>query len=118
MTAQQSVPRVRPEDEGLTCEAVPERDRVRVRAQGTLDLASAPVLDAQLEALRTSGFRALVVDLRELVFMDSTGLRLALRWQELSERDGFSLGFVPGAPQIQRVFELTGTTGRLAFVAP
>ena len=116
MTAQRPVHPIRPEDETLTCEVIAERGRTRVLPQGSLDLASAPLLDAQLEDLRAGGARMLVLDLRELAFMDSTGLRLALRWQEMAERDGFSLGFVAGPPHIQRVFELTGTTGRLAFV--
>ena len=49
--------------------------------------------------------------------MDSTGLRLLLRWSETARTDGVALSIVPGGPAVQRVFELTGTLGALPFVA-
>jgi anti-sigma B factor antagonist len=101
----------------LHCEVVPERDVVRVRPVGTLDLATVPLLEEQLAQLRAAGFTAVLLDLRGLEFMDSTGLRLMLRWDAAARADGFSLGIVPGSPVIQRVFELTGTEPHLPFVA-
>jgi anti-sigma B factor antagonist len=101
--------------ESLRCDVLPERDLVRVRPVGTLDMANAPMLDEQLSELRDAGFRELIVDLRRLAFMDSSGLRLLLRWHAESRSNGFSLSFVPGAPEIQRVFDLTGMTDRLPF---
>jgi anti-anti-sigma factor len=100
----------------LRCEVLPERDSVRVRPVGTLDMATEPILDEQLVALRTTGFTSLVLDLGGLDFMDSTGLRLMLRWDAAARADGFTLGIVPGEPTIQRVFELTGTLEHLPFV--
>jgi anti-sigma B factor antagonist len=106
-----------PDDPGsLRCEVVPERDAVRVRPIGSLDVATAPVLEQQLEELRDAGFRRLVVDLGGLAFMDSSGLRLALRWHSAAQNDGFWIGFAPGAPEIQRVFELTGMSDRVPFI--
>ena len=103
-------------DESLTCEVVPERDAVRVRPVGSLDMATAPVLEQQLEELREAGFRQLIVDLGGLSFMDSTGLRIALKWHEAAERDGFEIGFAPGPPAVQCVFELTGMSDVLQIV--
>jgi anti-sigma B factor antagonist len=105
-----------PTDELLECEVVPERGRVRIRPVGTLDMATAPVLEHELAELRSAGFRQLIIDLRGLRFMDSTGLRLLLRWHAAAAADGFDLGVVPGAPAIQRVFELTGTLDRVPFI--
>jgi anti-anti-sigma regulatory factor len=48
--------------------------------------------------------------------MDSTGLRLALEWHAAAREDGFEISFVPGEPAVQRVFEITGTSGLLRFV--
>ena len=104
------------DDESLTCEVVPERDAVRVCPVGTLDLATGPVLEQQLAELRASGFRHLIVDLRGLAFMDSTGLQLMLRWEAASRADGFAIGFVPGSPEVQRVFELTGVLDSISFI--
>jgi anti-sigma B factor antagonist len=104
------------DDESLTCEVVPERDVVRVRPIGSLDMATAPVLEQQLEELRDAGFRQLIVDFGGLSFMDSTGLRIALKWHKAAERDGFQIGFAPGPPAVQRVFELTGMSESVPFI--
>jgi anti-sigma B factor antagonist len=116
MSTKPLIPQFDPAQESLQCEIWPERDAVRVRPVGTLDMATAPLLEDQLGELRTAGFRALLVDLRGLRFMDSTGLRLMLRWDAAARSDGFELRIVPGEPAIQRVFELTGTLDRLPFV--
>lgn len=104
---------VRPEQ--FSCEARPERGAVRVLAAGTLDVATVELLDAQLCELRDAGFRRLIVDLGRLDFMDSTGLRLLLKWDAESRAGGFAIEVAPGPPAVQRVFELTGTATLLRF---
>ena len=104
------------EQELLRCEVIPQRDEVRVRPVGTLDLSTVDVLEDQIIELRGAGFRRLVLDLGELTFMDSTGLRLVLRWDAEARQDGFELGLIAGPPPVQRVFELTGTLDHLPFV--
>ena len=108
--------RVSGEQEMLRCEVIPQRDEVRVRPIGALDIATADVLEEQLVELRRSGFNRIVLDLAELSFMDSTGLRLILRWDAEARSDGLVLGLIAGPPQVQRIFELTGTIDRLPFV--
>src|SRR5687768_1074533 len=88
------------DEESLRCEVVPERDAVRVRPIGSLDIATVPVLEQQLNELRQAGFRRLIVDLGGLRFMDSTGLRLALKWHHAAQHDGFEIGFAPGPPAV------------------
>lgn len=101
--------------ESFACEVQPEREATRVLALGSLDVATAPVLDAQLRELHDAGFKRLIVDLSGLGFMDSTGLRLLLKWDADSRADGYSIEVVPGPPAVQRVFELTGTSDMLSF---
>jgi anti-sigma B factor antagonist len=113
LESQPSHPSLGPEP--FSCEAQPEHGGVRVLARGSLDVAAAPVLDARLRELRDAGSRRLVVDLSGLAFMDSSGLRLLLVWNEEASRDGFELAVAPGPPAVQRVFELTGATDMLAF---
>jgi hypothetical protein len=48
--------------------------------------------------------------------MESTGLKLALRWDAAAGQDGFQICFIPGPPVVQRVFEITCTGGRLPFI--
>lgn len=105
-----------PADELLRCELHPERGSVRVRAVGTLDLATAPALDRQLGELREAGWKLIVVDLGGLRFMDSSGLRLLVRWDAEARQDGFTLQLLPGPAPVQRVFELTGMTERMPFI--
>jgi anti-anti-sigma factor len=102
----------------LMCEVIPERETIRVRPIGCLDIATAPVLERQLSELRAAGFRHLLLDLAGLDFMDSAGLHLMLKWHTAAQRDGFEIAFSPGTPTVQRVFELTRTEDRLPFVSP
>jgi anti-anti-sigma factor len=99
----------------FTCEVVPERDAVRVRPHGALDMATASTLEAEITQLRDAGFRRLLVDLSALDFLDSSGLRLLLSLHAEASNDGFALGLVRGNPTVQRVFEITGTAEILPF---
>jgi len=61
----------------------------RIAVRGELDLGTAPELERALETARAAG-RPIVLDLRELSFMDSTGVRLLLIAAE-DARDGVPL---------------------------
>jgi anti-sigma B factor antagonist len=50
-----------------------ESDTASVRTVGELDLATVPVLSAQIADLRQAGCRHVIIDLSDLTFMDSTG---------------------------------------------
>ena len=63
------------------------------------------------------GARRIVVDLRGLSFMDSTGITLLTRWNNASARDGFDLALVQGHERIARLFTLTGLDEYFTFVA-
>ena len=81
---------------------------------GELDLAGAAALERELADV---GAPAVVVDLRGLGFMDSSGLRaLAVAAQRL-QRAGRRFALVPGAAQVMRVFDITRMRERLEFVA-
>jgi len=105
-----------PDSDALGCEIVRDGHAVSVRVSGELDLATVPILEAELAALRQAGFRRLILDLSELGFMDSTGLRCILARDAEARQDGFSFALVAGPRAVQRVFELTGTAARLTFV--
>jgi len=89
---------------------------VRVRPAGELDMASAAMLEDQLQAALQDGAQRLVVDLRDLEFMDSTGLTLLARWSLGSRRDGYDMALVQGDDRIRRLFELTGMVSQFQFV--
>jgi len=109
-------PRVpRPEQQPFRIEVEPEPDGVRVILCGELDLATGGHLNEQLDELRTVGLRRLVLDLRELEFIDSTGLRLILRTSKLASKDRIDFTLLEGPEEIQRVFEIAGLTDVLPF---
>jgi anti-anti-sigma factor len=87
----------------------------RVKIAGDVDLASAPELDRSLSALQAEG-RSVVVDMREVSFMDSSGLRVILGADARARSSGSRLILVPGPPGVQRVFQLTLLDRRLEFV--
>jgi anti-anti-sigma factor len=94
---------------------VPARREVVVVPEGELDLACVDVLAAEVDQLRGAGFAHLVIDLRRLVFIDSSGLHLLLQLRGDAERDGHTLKLVPGPPAVQRTFDLTGTRRLFAW---
>jgi anti-sigma B factor antagonist len=105
-----------PQDTQFRCDVQPERQRVRIRPVGEVDLATVDVVHAQLAELRAVGFSQLTLDLRAVSFLDSSGLRMILEWDARSRADGFAFSLVAGSPTVQRLFDLTGTLERLNFV--
>jgi anti-anti-sigma factor len=94
------------------CEVRPARHRAYVQPAGDLDMATVPQVESMLDQLHRDGFGELVLDLRGVTFMDSSGLHLVLRWASISPR----LGVVPGNEQVRRLFELTRSDGLLRLV--
>ena len=100
------------------CERGRDGDTAWVRPVGELDLDTAPQLEEELAAVRGDGIRRVVLDLRRLTFMDSTGLRLVIRWDAAGREDGFEFAIVPGSEVVQRVIRLTGMDDQLAVTDP
>jgi anti-anti-sigma factor len=103
---------------GLSVTSQAEGRRHTLVLAGELDLATAIELDARTEQACASGAGELVLDLRELVFIDSSGLRAILRAQERCDSHRCELFLTPGPPAVQRLFELTGLLERLPFLEP
>jgi anti-sigma B factor antagonist len=85
--------------------------------RGEIDLATVGELEARLRELSASGSGNLVLDLRDVTFMDSSGLRLVMAWADESKRDGMSFRLAPGPPHVQRLFQVTGMVDRLPWVS-
>ena len=79
-------------------------DATRIRVRGELDIATAPRLERELLACVRAG--AVVVDLREVTFLDSSGLRAVLIGSQEAAAAGRRLIVVPGEGQAARVIEL------------
>jgi anti-sigma B factor antagonist len=84
-----------------------------VTISGELDLASSPALEEELERVAASNASLVIVDLRELEFMDSTGLSVLVRAHQRAAESSQRFGLVNGSQQVQRLLSLTGVADRL-----
>lgn len=87
-----------------------------VVVSGELDLASGPELESELDRLTAPETRLVVIDLRQLDFMDSTGLSIIVRAHQRMAEAGCEVGLVKGSQQVQRLLDLTGVAERLRLV--
>jgi anti-sigma B factor antagonist len=84
---------------------------------GELDLSGAPALDEEIDRLAArDGVERVVLDLRELEFLDSSGLRVVALAARRLAAAGRGLLLVRGPEAVQRVFEITRMEDRLAFI--
>jgi len=85
-----------------------------VALDGELDFATAFGVELRLEEAIRQADRV-VVDLSNLDFIDSTGLRALLESHAAARREGVQLELVPGPEAVQRVFEVAGLLDELPF---
>lgn len=90
--------------------ALADDDSIHIAPHGELDLASAPELGAQLDRFLTTGAaRTVTLDLGELSFIDSTGIRVVVQARRDSEANGSTLRLLRGMPETLRTFEPPGS---------
>jgi len=87
----------------------------RIAPAGELDIATTPALEQAIADASVPG-SALVLDLRGLTFMDSTGLRTLAQTNARAEEDGFTLEIWRGPRQIERVLEISGLGALLPLI--
>ena len=94
-----------------------EADRVVLRLEGELDLASSPILERALGAAEVTQAPLLVLDLDELSFVDSTGLRVILLAHEAARSRAQEFAITPGSPQVQRLLSITSVAEHMRVIA-
>ena len=83
---------------------------------GELDLSTVGEAESRLEPELEPAPPLLILDLREVTFLDSSGLRLVLRLDRRQREGGGRLVVVRGGRRVARVLELTGAEGELELV--
>ena len=83
-------------------------DAAIVIPTGELDLATAPALEESLQGAFEGGAGRVVLDLRELEFIDSSGLRTLLTARRRAELAGARFSLVAGHRALERTLEIAG----------
>jgi anti-anti-sigma factor len=96
-------------------DSVTSDGHVVLKLAGELDAQSVSLLERVTSRHLGERTHVVTLDLRELMFIDSTGLAaivLVARW---CERDGCVLEIIPGPRSVQRLFEMSGLIDVLPF---
>ena len=89
---------------------------IEVALAGEIDLSTVEELQERLETALEEDPRLIVLDLRQVSFLDSSGLRVILRLNKRQEEGGGRLVLVRGGRRVARVLEVTGTDRQLEQV--
>jgi anti-anti-sigma factor len=96
--------------DSLTVENVPGGAIV---VHGDIDVAGGPILEAAL--LRREGDDVIVIDLGDVYFIDSSGLRSLLGASRRARARGATIVLKRVGPEVLRLLEITGTTGNFSI---
>jgi anti-sigma B factor antagonist len=75
---------------------------------GEIDLATAPKMVSRFQELADKGMTDVIIDAREVTFIDSTGLHGLVKGKRIIHGTGSKLALVPSAP-VRRLLELVFT---------
>lgn len=87
----------------------------RVDLHGAIDLETAPELSDELEELAKQGAKLVIVDLTDVEFLDSSGLRALVHGARMVEEGGGRLLVEGASGAVERVLELTDVLRRLSI---
>jgi anti-sigma B factor antagonist len=104
-------------DKHLEIDLRSEDDRVVLELHGELDLVGAPMLQREIEAAAVEQAPMVVLDLDDLQFIDSSGLRVILSAHERARERGQGFALTRGSQQVQRLLAIAGVSGHLTVLA-
>ena len=81
----------------------------RVALTGELDMSTVSAVEHTLDVCRADRVEAVIVDLRGLSFLDSSGLHAFLRARNDADENGHRLHLVSASRPARVVFEVTET---------
>ena len=92
-----------------------EGDALTVKVEGRLDTNTSPVFQSELEPL-LGGLTKLTLDLEQLDYVSSAGLRVLLTFQQALEESGKTMEVCHVNDIIRDVFDVTGFLDILTIV--
>lgn len=96
-------------------EGLDEDDGRTLRLRGELDISSVQQLERLVQETCADGAARLRLDLRELSFIDSSGIAAIVQASSVCEEQGLDFELLEGPPAVQRLFVLTGLSEILPF---
>ena len=90
--------------------------QARLAMEGELDISSASRVEREIALIEDTAPAVLVLDLRRLRFMDSTGLRIVVSANARAEAAHRRLVVVRGPEPVHRIFRITRLEERLDMV--
>lgn len=90
----------------MTVNKIVEGNKLTVAVEGRLDTTTAPALESEL-ADALEGISELVIDMKDLEYISSAGLRVLLSLQKKMNKQG-SMVIKNVCEDIQEIFEVTG----------
>lgn len=82
----------------------------RVTPSDRLDAVTASMLEAFLQAELQAGHTQLLLDLSEVTYLSSSGLRALLRTRRQAQAAGGDLMLAAMSPRVREIFEMIGFT--------
>jgi anti-sigma B factor antagonist len=99
-------------------ELIPDRTRILVAPHGELDLSTAAEVRDAVAEVRERGFDRIVLDLRGVTFIDSTGVRLLVRTRSASHEGSWDFSIIDGGEQVGHVLVLAGVSHLFTRASP
>jgi len=99
----------------LTIQVTSGPEAYTIVLSGEADLLGTPKIEEALKTACAGNSELVVIDLRNLTFIDSSGLYALVTGHELCRARGQELQIVPGPANVQRLFQLTGMNEVLPF---
>jgi anti-anti-sigma factor len=87
-----------------------------IELAGELDLTTADEVDREIRRVEFTSAHVIAIDLHDVSFIDSTGLRVVLQAQRRSDNLGGRLAIIKAAEPAQRLFDICGVAPTMPFV--
>ena len=97
----------------LQIRSIPRADGIELRLSGELTLATLHVLQDQLRDSEAARPRVLVIDVRQLKFLDSLAIGELIAADKRSRDVGRRLTLITAPGPVERLLALSGVDGRL-----
>lgn len=94
-----------------------DKSLLRVAVSGSLDSDTAPGFEQSLDDVVNAPWKLVVLDMKDLAYISSAGLRVVFKTAKALKQAGRSLAVANRQPQIEKVFEILQALPDMAVFA-